>query len=280
MACDIRPLGNVMAAEAIGLDLNRPLDAETRQRLHAALVERQVLCLRRQDLAPSAYVRAAEAFGEPQLQLRRASRHPDNAYIMVLASTDRDALGDGRRVVVGEYWHTDDSYFAVPAKVTMLLAKALPSSGGDTRFCNMALALERLPAATRQRLAGLRARHRYQSRRAGGRIMTRSAAEAAETPEVSHPLIRTHPESGRPALYLNPNRMESVVGLSDADSDRLLDELGEHATRPEFQYQHRWQSGDLLLWDNRSTMHRASADYPDGDLRLMHRVLLKGTVPV
>lgn len=280
MSLEVRSLGNVMAAEAVGADLNAPLDSATRQQLGAALVERQVLCVRGQALAPAAYVRAAEAFGEPQIQLRRASRHPDNEYIMILASTDRDQTGDGKRVVVGEFWHTDDSYLARPAKVTMLHAKALPCRGGDTRFCNMALALLGLPETTRRRLAGLRVTHKYQSRRAGGRIMTRTAQEQAETPDVSHPLVRTHPESGFASLYLNPNRMEAVVGMPAAESDALLDELTQHATQDEFQYRHQWQPGDLLLWDNRSTMHRASGDYPEGELRLMHRILLKGTVPV
>jgi taurine dioxygenase len=101
----------------------------------------------------------------------------------------------------------------------------------------------------------------------------------AAMPDAIHPLVRTHPETRRRALYLNPNRMEQVVGLDRSESDRLLDELITHSTDPKYQYRHKWRQGDVVIWDNRCTMHKANADYPDGEKRLMHRVVVAGTAP-
>ena len=105
-------------------------------------------------------------------------------------------------------------------------------------------------------------------------------AEAATAPGAVHPVVRTHPETGKKALYLNPNRIEEILGLARSESDALLDQLISHATEPRFQYRHRWQKGDILIWDNRCTMHKANADYPQGARREMHRIILEGTVPV
>ena len=111
-------------------------------------------------------------------------------------------------------------------------------------------------------------------------VSTRPAEEMAAMPEATHPLVRTHPETGRKSLYLNPNRMERIVGLERNESNRLLDELIAHAIQPKYQYRHVWRQGDIVIWDNRCTMHKANADYPDGERRLMHRVIVAGTVPV
>lgn len=144
----------------------------------------------------------------------------------------------------------------------------------------MYAAHDALDAETRRRLDGLRVVHRYDSSRKANRVNTRTAAEVALTPDVDHPIVRTHPETGRKALYLNPNRMEQVVGMERAESDRLLDALIAHATEPRFQYRHKWSPGDILIWDNRCTMHKANADYPEGSRREMHRIILEGTRPV
>jgi taurine dioxygenase len=144
----------------------------------------------------------------------------------------------------------------------------------------MHLAWERLAPELQRRIAPLRVVHRYDSSRKGTRVATRTAEERAAMPDVVHPIVRTHPETGRKALYLNPNRMERVVDMDRAASDRLLNELTAHATRPEYQYCHRWRDGDVLIWDNRCTMHKANADYPAGARREMHRIIVAGTVPI
>ncbi len=280
MALSLAKLGDALGIAAEGIDLNLPLDAPTAARLRAALLDRLVLCIRDQRLSPERYREAMRLFGKPMPQLRIASRHPEIPEIMILSSEDRDELGDGKRLVVGAHWHSDDSYKAVPCSLTMLYGVAVPETGGDTQFTNMYRAYDDLAPAIRERIAGLRVVHRYDSSRKGTRVAALTADEAAELPDVTHPLVRTHPETGRKALYLNPNRMERIVGLDRAESDRLLDELTQHATEPRYQYRHIWRRGDVLIWDNRCTMHRANGDYPAGAKRLMQRIIVEGSAPV
>jgi taurine dioxygenase len=273
-------LGDAMAVAAEGIDLNRPADGATTAALRRALLDRLVLCIRGQQLSPSAYLAAMRLFGTPMVQLRLASRHPQVPEIMILSSEDRDDDGDGRHLVVGAHWHSDDSYKAVPCSLTMLYGVTVPPIGGDTQFTNMYAAYDDLGPQMHRRIAGLRVVHKYDSSRKGTRIAKLKPGEAKEVPDVSHPLVRTHPETGRKALYLNPNRMEAVIGLERTESDALLDTLTRHAIQEKYQYRHRWRQGDILIWDNRCTMHKANADYPEGAHRLMHRVIVEGTVPV
>jgi taurine dioxygenase len=272
-------LGDALGMAVEGRDLNSTLDGATRDTLRRALLDHLVLCIRGQSLAPAAYLAAMRAFGTPLPQRGVASRHPEIGEIMILSSEDRDEMGDGDRVVVGAHWHSDDSYKAVPCSLTMLYALAVPPVGGDTQFANMYAAYDDLPDAMKRRIAGLRVVHKYDSSRKGTRIMTLKPGDAAQLPEVTHPLVRSHPETGRKALYLNPNRMEQVAGMERAQSDALLDELTAHAIAPRYQYRHQWRAGDILIWDNRCTMHKANGDYPSGARRLMHRIIVAGTVP-
>lgn len=278
-ALTLTRLGEIMGVAAEGIDLSRPLAGATQAALRRALLEGLVLCIRGQSLTPQAYLAAMRGFGEPITQVRQASRHPDVPEIMILSSEDRDDAGDGKRLVVGAHWHSDDSYKAVPCSLTMLYGVEVPATGGDTQFVNMYAAHEDLPAELRQRLAPLRVVHKYDSSRKGTRIAALRPDEAKAVPDVTHPLLRTHPETGRLALYMNPNRMEAVVGMDRAESDALLDALTRHATQEKYQYRHKWRRGDVLIWDNRCTMHKANADYPEGARRLMQRIIVAGTVP-
>jgi len=280
MSLSLAPLGHHMAAAVEGIDLNQPIAAATAHDLRRALVAHLVLCIRGQTLAPLPYRDAMRVFGAPMKQITPAATHPDCDEVLVLSSEDRDTLGDGKKLVVGAHWQTDDSYKAVPCALTMLYGVEVPETGGDTQFINMYAAYDNLPAAMKDRIAGLRVIHTYDSSRKGTRIAKRTAADMARMPPVSHPLVRTHPETGRQALYLNPNRMEQVDGLARAESDALLDALITHAIQPQYQYRHHWRAGDIVIWDNRCTMHKANADYPEGARRRMHRVIVEGTVPV
>jgi taurine dioxygenase len=276
----LAPLGGALGVAAEGIDLDRPLDGATTETLRRALLDNLVLCVRSQSLTPRSYLAAASAFGHPITQLGVASRHPEVAEIMILSSEDRDAMGDGRPLVVGAHWHSDDSYHAMPCSLTMLYGIEVPETGGDTQFANMYAAYEDLPPEMKEEIATLRVEHRYESSRRGTRILTLAADEAALVPEVTHPLVRVHPQTGHKALYLNPNRMERVVGLGRAESDRLLDALVAHAVCERYQYRHKWRRGDVLIWDNRCTMHKANGDYALGARRFMHRIMIEGTVPV
>lgn len=276
----VRPLGTFMAAEVTGVDLSVGVAAETCSQLNRAFLEHLVLCVRGQSFEPQQYLAASRLFGDPQEQLVPQFRHESEPLISVVSSADnRDTLSDGKPIVRGPYWHTDDSFFERPAKATVLYAVEVPEDRGDTWFANMYSAYEALDEETKTQIRQLRAVHKYVSRRAGAKVASLSDEDRKKTPAVSHPLVRTHPETGRKALYLNPNRIDHIEGMSLEKSDALLDRLYDHVFDGRFHYRHRWRKGDMLIWDNRCTMHRASSDLVPGTRRVLHRVLLKGTRP-
>ena len=268
-----------MAAAVSGIDLNRLPDPSTRAALLDVLHGNLVLCIRSQKLAPVPFRNAMAQFGVPVLR-KQLAHTPECIEVNIISSEDRDELGDGKKIVNGANWHTDDSFMREPCSLTMLYGVVVPSTGGDTQFTNMYEAYADLSPEVKARIDGLKVIHKYSSSRKLSRISTRPTEEMAAMPEATHPLVRTHPETGRKSLYLNPNRMEQVVGLDRAESDRLLDELIAHATQAKYEYRHLWRQGDIVIWDNRCTMHKANADYPDGERRLMHRVIVAGTAPV
>src|SRR5260221_190385 len=202
------------------------------------------------------------------------------ACTAIRSEEDRGRVGGRKPVWVRLHWHSDDSYKAAPCALTILYGVGVPPTGGDTQFINMYAAYDGLSSALRRRIDGLKVVHTYDSSRKGTRIAKLHAAEASGLPAVVQPLVRTHPETGRRALYMNPNRMEEIVGMPRAESDALLDALTEHATQPRYQYRHRWRQGDILIWDNRCTIHKANADYPAGSRRVMQRLMVAGTSPV
>lgn len=278
---DVRPLSPVMAAEVTGIDLTSQLHPTITAQLNRAFLDHAVLCIRGQSLTPEEYVSAASLFGEPQDQLVPQFRHETVPLISLVSSVDnKDSAGDNKPIVRGPYWHTDDSFFKVPAKATVLYAIEIPADRGDTWFANTHAAYDALDDETKTRIANLKAVHQYVSRRAGAKVAKLSNNDEQKTPPVSHPLVRTHPETGRKSLYINPNRIDHIEGMLQEEGDALLDRLYAHAFEERFHYRHRWKKGDMLIWDNRCTMHRASSDLEPGMRRLLHRILLKGTRPV
>src|SRR5690242_470811 len=213
MTLALARLGDALGVAATGIDLNRPLEAATAEALRRALLDHLVLSIRGQSLTPAAYLAAMRGFGRPLPQVRIASRHPEIPEIMILSSEDRDVMGDGKRLVVGAHWHSDDSYKAVPCSLTMLYGLEVPETGGDTQFTNIVRAYDDLAPEMKARIAGLEVVHKYDSPRKGTAVATLRSDEAAQLPDVVHPLVRRHPETGRRALYMNPNRMSHVVGL-------------------------------------------------------------------
>lgn len=278
MTMEIKSLSSVMAAEVTGLDLRASVEPSTRDALMNALTEHLVLCIRGQELSPQELAAASRVFGDPKTFVLRNDRIEGAPEVSVVSNRP-PALG-GKPLVQAKHWHTDDSYLAEPATLTLLHAVTLPAQGGDTEFINCYAVLDALSPEMRARVDDLRAVHKYLSRRNESWVAKRSDVEEAETPDVHHPLVRTHPISKRQSLYINPNRIDHVQGWDDAASDALLDPLYDFAFQPRFQYRHRWQSGDLVIWDNRCTMHRANADYDLNQLRVMHRVMLEGEIPL
>lgn len=282
MAMAVRPLGDALGAEVTGLDLEAGLEAATVAALRHAFLEHHLLCFRTEPLSAPAFAALARHFGEPKPQLHEDLRHADEPAVSILDTTYRtpaDKPEDLRRISISG-WHTDDSYFAEPAKATMLQALELPAAGSETRFANACAAYDDLPPAKRRRLDGLSAVHVYDAPRWVGSDRERTPEERARTPDVIHPLVRTHDETGARAIYYNGNRIDRVVGLARDESDALLDEIGAHVTRPEYRYDHSWRRGDLLLWDNRCLVHAVDVDYPVGQRRLHQRLLLAGEKPL
>ncbi|MBV9552116.1 MAG: TauD/TfdA family dioxygenase [Alphaproteobacteria bacterium] len=267
------PLSAAGGAEIAGLDLSRPLPAETVAEIRAALTEHQFVVFpgqslsREQQYAFAAQLGPVEAHGGGRPGKRRDVAH-------VTANLDADGNPSDRFAQGANYrWHTDKPYYRTPPLLTVLYAVELPPAGGDTEFANTRLAYEALPAATKQRLAGLRVVFQWE----GGR---RPGYYASELPPVDHPLVRTHPVTGRPALYLG-NHAVRIAGIDEIEGTALLGELLDHATQPCFTYAHRWRVGDLVVWDNTSLLHRAVANYEMNRYRrIMHRNVVKGPVPV
>jgi taurine dioxygenase len=199
---------------------------------------------------------------------------------MVHYISNQDRFEDGTVYIPGEGYHTDHSNAAKPPKATALHAVKLPKSGGDTQFVNMCEAYAALPDQMKTRIEGLQARHVYQSRHSQRQLMRLSEeSRKAVAGFVIHPLVRTHPEHGRRALYINPIRIEAIVGMQDAEALPLLDELLQHSTQLTFEYRHKWQPGDVVIWDNRCLMHKANGDYPIEQVRYLYRLMLKGETP-
>ena len=267
-----------LGVEAVGVDLTRSVGAETKAALNRAFVEHGVLVIREQALTPAEMLTAVGLFGSVFRQHNTRFAIPDCPEIHYISNQDRFA--DGTRYIPGEGWHTDHSNDARPPKATVLHAVTLPDRGGDTQFANMAAAYAALPAGMRDRIGGLMAIHVYQSSHSGRKLMGLSDANRERVPNaVLHPVVRTHPENGRTSIYINPIRIEGIVGLDHREALPLLDALLAHATREEFQYRHEWRSGDLVMWDNRCLLHKANGDYDMGQMRYLYRVMLEGDVP-
>ena len=265
-------------AEVRGLDLSQPASNDVRQALKVAFVRHHVLAIRTQILSPSQLVQAVTLFGEifPQHNTRFAL--PDCPQIHYLSNQDQ--FPDGRRYIPGEGWHTDHSNDGRPPMATVLHAVKLPSRGGDTQFANMAAAYDALPEATKSRLAPLLAIHVYQSSHSARKLMALSEANKERVPHaVLHPLVRSHPDSGLKSIYLNPIRIEGIVGMDEPAALSLLAELLAHATQPQYEYRHQWRSGDMVMWDNRCLLHKANGDYDMDEVRYLYRVMLTGDVP-
>jgi taurine dioxygenase len=279
---EIRPLSDALGAEVSGLDLTQPLDDEMKTKIRDAFLKYHLLCFRSQPLEAAEFARVAGYFGRPQLQLIRKRRHGETPEVSVLESTYKrpEDKPDDMRLVRLSGWHTDDSYFEAPAKATMLQSIEIPDSGGETKFCNMRQAWLDLPEETRRRLDGLRAVHSYDTKRAPARAIKLTDEEKDETPDVEHPLIRTHEDTGEKTIYFNSNRTDRIVGMDREESDALLDMIYTHVTQPKYQYHHKWRVGDILLWDNRCMMHAVNMDFPVGQTRLHQRILLEGARPV
>jgi len=278
---EVVPSGAPLGADVRGVDLRR-VDDEAFALIHQAWLDYKVLRFRGQMLDDNALADFSRRFGELDMApTGRGGRpfQPDRPEVTVISNIVVDGKPIGGLGAGEAEWHSDMSYNEIPPDGSLLYGIEVPEGHGDTWFADMAAAYEALPEAMRERLAGLTCKHDA-TRNSTGELRTGYAAHYSpeELPGAIHPMVRTHPETGRKALFLGRRRNAYVMGLSVEESDRLLDQLWVFCTRPQFVWIQRWKKGDAVLWDNRCVLHRRDPFEPSLR-RLMHRTQIKGTRP-
>ena len=277
---EIVPISDALGAEIRGVDLS-DADAATVKAIREAWLTHLVLLFRNQKLTDDQLADFSRNFGEldlaPPMETSQGPMHPE---ILVISNVKENGkaigtLGDGEAI-----WHSDMNYMEEPPTGSLLYALEIPPAGGNTGFCNMYKALETLPADLRRRIESLSIKH-DSSTNSGGYLRqgSKPVTDVRECPGAVHPMVCTHPETGRKALFIGRRRYAYIMGLSVEESEKLLDEIWAHATKPEFSWHHQWRIGDVLMWDNRCTMHRRDA-FDAATRRVMHRTQIKGHKPV
>jgi taurine dioxygenase len=274
----ITQLGEHIGAEVTEIDLSRPISEGDRNTLNQALVDHVALAVRDQNYRPKDFLAAATIFGRPIPQNFTDFNLPEESLINIVSSNHTDHAG--KRILRGGSWHTDHTNRECPPKCTVLYAVALPSSGGDTGVCNMAAAYDALPDEIKAKINGAQTANVNQGRAAVRESPKGLELEAKKkSPPVFHPLVRTHPVSGRKALWFHTVKTDYVTGYSPTETRDLLQDLLLRGVKPKFVYRHKWRRGDMLIWDNRQAMHQAYHDYDPAEHRMLYRLLLEGDKP-
>lgn len=259
-----------------GADLGAPLDDETFGALEAAFDRRSVLCIRDQDLTPEQFAAFGRRFGPVERIFLAHYAHPDCPDIMLVSNVEEDGRQIGH-ADAGRVWHTDMSYMARPPRATLLYALEVPEENGATLgatdFASAVDAYADLDDATKALIAGRTAVHRVSGRRKSTGTGKQDDSHRAQMPDVTHPVTRVNPHTGRPAIYVSEGECVSVSGLADSEAMALVERLALHIQAPERRYRHQWRRGDVLIWDNGAVQHRANFDYAwPKHRRLMWRV--------
>ncbi len=269
----IKPLSDLMGAEITGLDLSNPISEKIRDKLLKAITHHLVVCIKNQKLSPTKLVDVSKLFGKPKQYFVKDETVDNIPEVIVVSNRTRE----NKPKVYASHWHTDDSYRKEPATLTFIYPDILPvNGGGGTDFINCYSVYDDLPKKLKNKIADVQAVHKWQSRRNVSEVVKLTKEQEKETPPVKHPLIRTHPMSNKKSIYINPNRIDHISGLNEFDGDKLLDEIYEFSFQDKYKYSHSYEKGDLVIWDNRCTMHKANSDYDVSNLRIMHRVMLEG----
>jgi len=263
MSIKITPLTGSVGALVEGVNLNEPVDRATFEVLHQAFLDAGVLVWRGQHLRPDAHVAFAQMWGTPAQNNPLDPSVPGYPGLIQVTKIPKATAST-------EAWHSDSIYTKVPPKISILSSVVVPH-GGDTMWCNQYSSYDRLSPTMQRMLEGLRVRF------TGLRLARMRGIDAI--PEAVHPMVRTHPETRRRALYVgHPDTAQQIEGMTIAESRPLLDFLYEHSTTPDNVYRHMWQVGDVVMWDNRCTMHYAVHDYGEAE-RVLNRITLQGEVP-
>jgi taurine dioxygenase len=278
----VKPTEAALAADIEGIDLAGSLTPEIAAAIKEAWGEHLVLRFRGQRLSDDDLLRFSRQFGELDwAPIAAANDAPEGReYVMVVSNVVENGQAIGQLGAYEAIWHTDMSYVAEPPMASALYSLEVPPEGGDTGFCNMYLAYDTLSPELRRQIEGRLCRHDA-SRNSAGELRRGfvDATDASQTVGAEHPIVRTHPVTGRRALFLGRRRNAYIPGLPLAESEALLDALWAHATHEKFTWYQQWRRGDLILWDNRAVMHRRDAFDP-ATRRIMHRTQIKGDRPV
>jgi taurine dioxygenase len=287
MPFSLNKLSDNGAAEIRGIDCSQPLAPEVMRDLRAAFIENPILCIRDQSLSPAQQAAFSRGFGPLETQDRSKYCHPDDKDVLIL-SNDRNSDGSAIGIIdAGDFWHSDSSHIENPCRMTILYAVQNPQKGGDTQFCNMYRVYEALPDALKRRVEGRNALHHI-SKTLNPRVtISQERSDAKDyykaneqKPPISQPMVRTHPESSRQALYVSPRFTIGIEGMPDAEAQALLNELFRFFLgNPRFEYRHKWADRDLVFWDNRCLNHQAGGGYAYPDVRRMHRTTVCGDKP-
>jgi taurine dioxygenase len=284
MPIQVTRSGAALGAEVI-VDLSTDLDDPTFREVEAEFHDNIVVVFRDQQLTSQQQVAFSRRFGELEIHIVKKYLLADCPEIL-LVSNIRNAAGEHIGLAdAGFTWHSDVSYRVRPSRCSLLYAIEVPEQDGetlgDTVFANTIAAYEALPQTMQTWLAGRKAIHRYSERMrvADSPRPKLTPAQLAETPDVAHPIVRTHPFTGRKSLYVTKGECIGIEGVPDDEGRAIIAELHDHCIKPAFQYRHKWRVGDLLMWDNATAMHLALCDYALPQRRLMHRTTVIGSVP-
>ena len=284
---DIKPTGAALGAEIRGIDLAKPLDDATFDEIVDAFHQYEVVYFRDQKLTPDQHVAFSRRFGELEHHVRADRCRPGYPELFVVSNVVENGKAIGSQDA-GLFWHSDLCYMAEPSRGSIFYAREVPLDDngeplGDTLFASATAAYDALPESTKQRIAGLQAINSYEQgyyrdRKSGPRPQL-TEEQRRKTPDMPHPIARTHPFTGKKCLFLNEGYTSRIVGMDGPEGEALLKELIAHATDPRFIYRHKWRVGDLLIWDNCATQHLAIPDYQLPKRRLMERATVKGSRP-
>lgn len=286
-AMKITPLTPAIGAEITGIDV-REASKENVAAIHQALLDHLVIVIRDQHLSPPEQIAFTKNWGSLVRRIAKDFLHKEYPDVLVLSNRVVDGKPAGAtEAYAGFTWHADLTYAERPSMGSMLHALEAPEEGGDTAFANMYLAYETLPEETKKKIANLKALHIRDRRKNPRAQITKDDGFKHDinkyfnipAPDSVHPMVTTHPETGRKVLFVNPRFAVAIAGMDDAEAQPLLDELYEHQHRPDFIYRHKWRKGDLVFWDNRCTIHLACGGIKPPGIRHLHRTSIAGDVP-
>ena len=287
MTFRVNKLSDAGAAEIVGLDCAQPLDPATLAALNRAILDYPIVAIRDQALSPKQQAAFSRQLGSLEAQDRKTYCHPDDPDILILSNEIRP---DGTAVGIvdaGDFWHSDSSHLEEPCKLTLLYAVRNPRQGGDTEYCNLYQVYDALPADLKRQVTGRYSIHHISKLRNPRVTVSAARTDAKDyykqrehaTKDVLQPMVRTHPETGRQALYVSPRFTIGIADMPDAEAQPLLDKLFAIMLEPRFRYRHKWRDGDLVIWDNRCLNHQACGGYSLPDIRRMHRTTIRGDRP-